>query len=73
MNSDVIITCAVTGSGDAAGKHPQLPKTPKSPTSKNSNNFLLLYFYFFTPKGPRINDHNFQKTPTSTDSNFQIL
>jgi len=29
MNYDVIITCAVTGSGDAAGKHPQLPKTPK--------------------------------------------
>ena len=29
MNYDIIITCAVTGSGDAAGKHPQLPKTPK--------------------------------------------
>ena len=29
MNYDVIITCAVTGSGDTAGKHPQLPKTPK--------------------------------------------
>ena len=27
MNYDIIITCAVTGSGDAAGKHPQLPKT----------------------------------------------
>ena len=29
MNYDVIITCVVTGSGDDAGKHPQLPKTPK--------------------------------------------
>ena len=29
MNYNVIITCAVTGSGDAAGKHPQLPKTPE--------------------------------------------
>ena len=29
MNYDIIITCAVTGSGDAAGKHPQLPKTPE--------------------------------------------
>ncbi|MBL4823769.1 MAG: 3-keto-5-aminohexanoate cleavage protein [SAR324 cluster bacterium] len=29
MNYDVIITCAVTGSGDDTGKHPQLPKTPK--------------------------------------------
>ena len=29
MNNDVIITCAVTGSGDTAKKHPDLPKTPK--------------------------------------------
>ena len=29
MNYNVIITCAVTGSGDAVGKHPQLPKTPE--------------------------------------------
>jgi len=29
MNYDIIITCAVTGSGDAARKHPQLPKTPE--------------------------------------------
>ena len=29
MNYDIIITCAVTGSGDAVGKHPQLPKTPE--------------------------------------------
>ncbi|MDP7139004.1 MAG: 3-keto-5-aminohexanoate cleavage protein [SAR324 cluster bacterium] len=29
MNYDVIITCAVTGSGDAAGKHARLPKTPE--------------------------------------------
>ena len=29
MNYDVIITCAVTGAGDAAGKHPQLPKSPE--------------------------------------------
>jgi uncharacterized protein (DUF849 family) len=29
MNYDIIITCAVTGSGDSAGKHPHLPKTPE--------------------------------------------
>tara|TARA_B100000029_G_scaffold516410_1_gene629610 strand:- start:1565 stop:2455 length:891 start_codon:yes stop_codon:yes gene_type:complete len=29
MNNDVIITCAITGSGDTAKKHPDLPKTPK--------------------------------------------
>ena len=28
MNRDVIITCAVTGSGDTAAKHPELPITP---------------------------------------------
>ena len=27
MNRDVIITCAVTGSGDTGHKHPDLPKT----------------------------------------------
>jgi len=29
MNRDVILTCAVTGAGDTAGKHPDLPVTPK--------------------------------------------
>jgi uncharacterized protein (DUF849 family) len=29
MNYDIIITCAVTGSGDTAGKHPDLPKSPE--------------------------------------------
>ena len=29
MNYEVIITCAVTGSGDTAEKHPELPKSPK--------------------------------------------
>ena len=29
MNNKIFITCAVTGSGDAAKKHPNLPKTPK--------------------------------------------
>jgi uncharacterized protein (DUF849 family) len=29
MNQNVIITCAVTGSGDTAHKHPDLPKTPE--------------------------------------------
>ena len=29
MNRDVMITCAVTGSGDSIGKHPDLPVTPK--------------------------------------------
>ena len=29
MNRNVIITCAVTGSGDTAHKHPDLPKTPE--------------------------------------------
>ena len=28
MNYDVILTCAVTGSGDSKAKHPQLPVTP---------------------------------------------
>ncbi|WP_110668826.1 3-keto-5-aminohexanoate cleavage protein [Salinicola halophilus] len=28
MNSNVILTCAVTGAGDTAGKHPDLPVTP---------------------------------------------
>ena len=29
MNDEVIITCAVTGAGDTAGTHPQLPVTPR--------------------------------------------
>ena len=29
MNNKVIVSCAVTGSGDTAEKHPDLPKTPK--------------------------------------------
>lgn len=29
MNRKPIITCAVTGSGDTAGKHPDLPKSPE--------------------------------------------
>jgi uncharacterized protein (DUF849 family) len=29
LNRDPIITCAVTGSGDTAGKHPDLPKSPE--------------------------------------------
>lgn len=29
MNHDVIITCAVTGAGDTAGKHPAIPVTPR--------------------------------------------
>lgn len=29
MNRKPIITCAITGSGDTAGKHPDLPKTPE--------------------------------------------
>ena len=29
MNKDVMITCAVTGAGDAIAKHPDLPVTPK--------------------------------------------
>jgi len=29
MNREVIVTCAVTGAGDTAGKHPDLPVTPK--------------------------------------------
>ena len=28
MNSKVFVSCAVTGSGDTASKHPDLPKTP---------------------------------------------
>ena len=29
MNNEVVISCAVTGSGDTANKHPNLPITPK--------------------------------------------
>ena len=29
MNNNVFISCAVTGSGDTAKKHPDLPKTPE--------------------------------------------
>jgi uncharacterized protein (DUF849 family) len=29
MNHEVIITCAVTGAGDTAGKHPAIPVTPR--------------------------------------------
>jgi uncharacterized protein (DUF849 family) len=29
MNTDVIISCAVTGSGDSVGKHPAIPVTPE--------------------------------------------
>ena len=29
MNRNVIVTCAVTGSGDSVGKHPGVPVTPK--------------------------------------------
>ena len=29
MNNEVIISCAVTGAGDTAKKHPNLPITPQ--------------------------------------------
>jgi len=29
MNTDIIITCAVTGAGDTVGKHPAIPVTPR--------------------------------------------
>src|SRR5215468_2852572 len=29
MNTEVIITCAVTGAGDTVGKHPAIPVTPR--------------------------------------------
>ena len=29
MNSEVVITCAVTGAGDTVGKHPGIPTTPQ--------------------------------------------
>ena len=29
MNNNVFVSCAVTGSGDTASKHPDLPKTPE--------------------------------------------
>ena len=29
MNNKVFVSCAVTGSGDTASKHPELPKTPE--------------------------------------------
>ena len=29
MNKNVIISCAVTGSGDSVGKHPNIPVSPQ--------------------------------------------
>ena len=29
MNREVIISCAITGAGDTASRHPYLPITPK--------------------------------------------
>ena len=29
MNTEVVVTCAVTGSGDTVGKHPAIPVTPE--------------------------------------------
>ena len=29
MNTEVIVTCAVTGAGDTVGKHPAIPITPQ--------------------------------------------
>jgi len=29
MNRNVIVSCAVTGSGDTVGKHPAIPVTPE--------------------------------------------
>ena len=29
MNRNVIVSCAVTGSGDTVGRHPEIPVTPK--------------------------------------------
>ena len=29
MNTEVIVTCAVTGAGDTVGRHPAIPVTPK--------------------------------------------
>ena len=29
MNRNVIVSCAVTGSGDSVGKHPAIPVTPE--------------------------------------------
>ena len=29
MNTEVIVTCAVTGAGDTADKHPALPISPE--------------------------------------------
>ena len=29
MNNKVFVSCVVTGSGDTASKHPDLPKTPE--------------------------------------------
>ena len=29
MNQEVVVTCAITGSGDTASRHPDLPITPE--------------------------------------------
>ncbi len=29
INTEVVVTCAITGAGDTVGKHPPVPITPK--------------------------------------------
>ena len=42
MNNKVFISCAVTGSGDTASKHPDLPKTPEPVTAHDINTLLFI-------------------------------
>ena len=42
MNNKVFVSCAVTGSGDTAKKHPDLPKTPEQIAKAASSCLILI-------------------------------
>ena len=42
MDNKVFVSCAVTGSGDTASKHPDLPKTPEQIANAVSYTHLTL-------------------------------
>ena len=41
MNNKVFISCAVTGSGDTASKHPDLPKIPEEIANASIEAFAI--------------------------------
>ena len=47
MNNNVIITCAITGAGDTAGKHPDLPITHKQMCKLHDIDNIGLFIRFW--------------------------